>query len=70
MNLHFYPEKEDYLIKDSINNYQDIFIEYTKKTPTLKEALNQLFICSGISEEKEKKYTNNILIKSENIVNI
>ncbi len=63
MSLHFYTEKEDYLKEESINKYKDEFIEYIKKPPTLSEALKQMFISSGLTEEHVNDLIRDILTK-------
>ena len=63
MSLIFYSEEEDNNKEESINNYKDLFIEYEKKLPTLCEALNQLFISSGVDKIKSDKLVKDILLK-------
>jgi len=69
MSLHFYTEKEDYLKEESINKYVDIFIEYIENPPTLSEALNQMFISLGATEEQSNELISDIISKTEKIVN-
>ena len=69
MSLHFYSEKEDYLKEESINKYVDIFIEYVNNPPTLSEALKQMFISLGITEEQSNELIRDIKSKTEEIIN-
>ena len=39
MSLYFYNEKEDENKEESINNYKNLFLEYTTNPPTLENAL-------------------------------
>ena len=52
MSLNFFATNEDYTNDESINKYEDIFEEFVKNCPTLKEALQQMFISSGASKDK------------------
>ena len=68
MSLLFYAEKEDIPKYVSLDNYKDIFIEYSKKNPNLNEALNQMYMSTNISNSKIKALTDDILAKSNEIV--
>ena len=63
MSLIYYDEEEDNSKEESINNYKNLFDEYEKKLPTLSEALNQMFIAAGASEEKSDILIKDILSK-------
>ena len=61
MSLNFFANNEDYTNDDeSINKYEDIFEEYVKICPTLKEALEHMFISSGVSKDKANQLTNTV----------
>ena len=62
MSLHYYVNNET-LTKESINNHINIFNEYIYKTPTLKEALMQMFNSSGANSIKTGKLIEEILKK-------
>ena len=68
MSLMFYSEKEDIPKKESINNYNYLFKEYIKNNPCLNEALNQMYVSTGLSDEKVNELIKDILIKSEKII--
>ena len=63
MSLHFYSKKEDINKEESINNYQHFFSKYDDQTPTLSEALNQLFKSKNIDNIKIDELTEDILDK-------
>ena len=69
MSLYFYTEKEEYIKEESINNYKGLFNDYNYNTPNLSEALNQMFINSGLTEEKSKELIDDILSKADKIIN-
>ena len=69
MSLHYYTEKEEYLIEESINNYKYIFIEYSKEPPSLSDSLKQMFISYGATEEKSKELIKDIISKIDIIIN-
>ena len=43
MSLNYYIKEEDNKKKETINNYKDLFSNYEKNEPSLKEALIQIF---------------------------
>ena len=51
----YYADNEDSSKEESISKYENIFEEYLSKCPTLTEALDQMFISSGATEEKSKE---------------
>ena len=67
MSLH-YAEKEDYLKEESINKYIEEFISYNEELPTLSDALNLMFISSGLTEEHVNDLIRDILTKTEEII--
>ena len=69
MSLHFYTEKEDYLKEESVDYYKDLFIQYYTETPTLSDALKQIFINSGANEELSNDLIKDIISKTEQIIN-
>ena len=52
MSLIQYSEAEEIDKEETIEKYKDLFQEYEKNIPTLSDALNQLFISSGVSQQK------------------
>ena len=68
MSLLFYTPNEDIPIKDSLNDYKIIFEEYSTYNPSLKEALEQMFKSTGISDQKAFEFANDIIIKVEKII--
>ena len=69
MSLQFYSEKEDNLKEESIDKYQSCFIEYLNKLPTLKEALEQLFISEGATQAELNELVDDILLKCKEVTN-
>ena len=70
MSIHFYSEKEEYNKEESINNYKHLFIDYVNKQPSLREALNQLFISEGAKKEELNELVEDILTKCKKIIDI
>ena len=66
--LKYYPPNEDIEKCESINKYENIFFEYSKELPSIKEALHQLFTSSGISDQKAYDLMQDILSKAQKIV--
>ena len=69
MSLHYYSENEDNFKEELIDKYKDIFIEYEDNFPSLTEALKQMFLSEGADEEESNKLINDIMIKTEKIIN-
>ena len=69
MSLHFYTEKEEYSKEESVNNYKDLFNDYEHNPPTLSDALNQIFINSGVTEDKLIDLIEDIISKTEKVIN-
>ena len=63
MSLNFYCEGEDINREESINKYKNLFRDYEKNPPSLKEALNQMFISLDLEKEKVNQLTEDILNK-------
>ena len=62
MSLNFYCEEEDANNKEvSINKYKYLFSSYVKDTPSLSEALYQMYKSSNLDDETIKKLTNELL---------
>ena len=58
MSLNFYCEEEDANNKEvSINKYKYLFSSYVKDTPSLSEALYQMYKSSNLDDETIKKLT-------------
>ena len=68
MFKYFYDKIEDIPKCESLNKYQSIFQEYIKNIPSLTEALNQMFSSTGISVQKINDLINNIVSKSQKII--
>ena len=69
MSLHYYSENEDNFKEESIDKYKNIFIEYEDNFPNLPEALKQMFISEGCDEKESNELINDIIIKTEKIIN-
>ena len=69
MSIYFYSANEDNQKIESINKYKYLFSEYSYKNPSLNEALFQMFISNNNKELKAKELTEDILYKSEKIIN-
>ena len=67
MSLYFYNEKEDENKEESINNYKDLFLEYTTNPPTLESALQQMFVNSGINTNNANQFIQDIITKTEKV---
>ena len=68
MSLYYYINNESDS-KTSINNYEYIFNDYIIKTPTLKEALMQMFTSCGVENFKSYNLINEILSKVNDHLN-
>ena len=60
MSLHFYAVGEDNDKEESINNYKDLFLPYLDNPPSIEDALKQIFISGGLSNNKISLYINDI----------
>ena len=69
MSLYFYNEKEDENKEESINNYKNLFLEYTTNPPTLESALQQMFVNSGINTNNSNQFIQDIITKTEKVYN-
>ena len=63
MSLIQYSEAEEIDNEETIEKYKDLFQEYEKNIPSLSDALNQLFISSGASQQKTDELIKDILNK-------
>ena len=70
MSIHYYDSNEDTIKNESINNFSSIFKEYNINVPSLKEALNEMFLSTGISSQKAYEFTEDIMLKSSEIVKL
>ena len=61
MSLNFYCKEEENSREESINKYKNIFKNYEKKTPSLSEALNQMFRSAELCKEKITELTEDII---------
>ena len=68
MSLYYYDNKEDFQKEDSINNYENIFKQYTNKNPNLYDALTEMYSSINISNLKIKSLTEDIVGKSKGII--
>ena len=62
MSLYYYINNESDS-KSSINDYENIFYDYITRTPTLQEALMQMFTSSGLTQIKSNNLINEIINK-------
>ena len=69
MSLNFYCEEEENDREESINKYKNIFINFDKKTPSLSEALTQMFESSELDKKKVKELTTDIIKKCKIRIN-
>ena len=69
MSTHFYSPDEDIIKEESINNYKHIFKDYYKNYPTLREALEQLYLNCGATKEKANSLIDDIIARAEKRVN-
>ena len=69
MSIYFYSANEDNQKIESINKYKYLFSEYSYKNPSLNESLFQMFISNKNTELKAKLLVEDILYKSETIIN-
>jgi len=70
MSIYYYDSNEDTIKNESLNNFSSIFKEYNINTPSLKEALNEMFLSTGISSQKAYEFTEDIMLKSSEIVKL
>ena len=62
MSLTFFTTKEEETTsEESINNYRNLFESYTKQCPSLKEALEQMFLSSGASKDEAKELISEVI---------
>ena len=66
MSLLFYNEEEDNKKEESIDNYEDLFEEYTKNPPTFSESLKHMFINAKASDELANNLVEDIKSKIKN----
>ena len=69
MSLHFYAIGEDNDKEESINNYKDLFLPYLDNPPSIEDALKQIFISGGLSDNKISLYINDINEKINDLLN-
>lgn len=69
MSLHYFPKKEGTNKGETLNNYGYIFSKYNDSSPTLSEALKQMFKSQNLKDEKVEELTDNILVECENYIN-
>ena len=63
MSNFFYSDNEDNNNKESINKYKYLFLSYEKEKPSLRQALDQMFISSNADSNKSKDLVDDILSK-------
>ena len=69
MSIYYYSTNEDNQKIESINKYEDLFSEYYYKCPNINDALFQMFISNQNNELKSKLLIEDVLYKSEQIIN-
>ena len=68
MSIHFYTDNEDIMKNESINNFSSVFKEYNYDVPSLNDALNEMFISTGLSSQRAYEFTEDILMQCSKIV--
>jgi hypothetical protein len=63
MSLNFYCEEEENNRKESINKYKNLFANYESNSPSLSEALIQMFKSCELKGDKVKRLTEDIISK-------
>ena len=63
MSLIFYSEEEDNDREESVNKYKNLFSTYENNSPSLKEALTQMFKSIEFSNHKVDQLVEDILDK-------
>ena len=63
MSWNFYIKEEDNNREESINRYKGLFKSFDVKTPSLSDALNQMFSNSKLKKDKIEKLTEDIINK-------
>ena len=52
MSINFYDKNEGIEKDESIDNYKELFTDFTINPPTLDESLEQIFVSGGLDEGK------------------
>ena len=68
MSLYFYDINESIEKEESVDNYKNLFLEYYQKRPTLNEALEHMYISSGLQPDYSKTLIDSVINKVENFV--
>ena len=68
MFLHYYNKNEEIPKKQTIDDYENIFLEYKDKIPTLYEALYQMYRSLDIADQKAYLLSLNIIDKSKKVI--
>ena len=63
MSLNFYCEEEENNREESINKYKNLFSNYESNSPSLSEALIQMFESCELESDKVKRLTEDIISK-------
>ena len=63
MSLNFYCEGEDINREESINKYKNLFLAYENNSPSLKDALIQMFKSAKFDHQKADYLTEDIIAK-------
>ena len=63
MSLNFYCEEEENNREESINKYKNLFSNYESNSPSLSEALIQMFESCELESDKVKRFTEDIISK-------
>ena len=61
LSIHFCLDDEENDRIETVDNYKDLFFEYTKNPPSLDEALDQLFESKGIDKNKINNYKKELI---------
>ena len=68
MSLNFYCEEEENNREESINKYKNLFSNYENKSPSLSEALIQMFASCELESDKVKRLTEDIIGKCKKTI--
>ena len=67
LSIHFCLDDEENDRIETVDNYKNLFFEYTKKPPSLDEALDQLYESKGIDKNKINNYKKELIGKCKTV---
>ena len=68
MSLNFYTEEEDNNKEESIDNYKDLFLPFVDNSPSLSDALYQMFKSKNLEDENVQELIKDIMTKCKKII--